>query len=421
MKGLRKYLSPFAPDQSGAAAVLCEFHGLIIILDAGGCAGNICGFDEPRWFESRSAIFSAGLRDMDAILGRDDRLVEKIGKACEKLSADFIAVIGTPVPAVIGTDYRALSRMIEKKTGIPALTIDTDGTKLYDDGEKKTWKELFKKFAVEKEVEPGRVGIIGATPLEFGGIYEEDFLKKYFIEKGFSKVVCYGMGAGLESVREAAAAEKNIVVSPAGIAAAKYLQQKFGTPYELFCPPEIIPEWKEQREQAEQKAYKEQIEQKMQKEQTEETLNVEELSGKKVLIVHQQVLANTLREELISTCMKEKLKVQQSAVSNSEEKTGITDTKLPEVEASGDKISDERMIGQKININVASWFMMDKKQKEEQDILFKEEDDWITYIKENEYDIIIADPLLKKAVPFYKGEWYDLPHFAISGKKRQNV
>lgn len=188
MKGLRKYLSPCSGPVGQPAAVLCEFHGLIIILDAGGCAGNICGFDEPRWFESRSAIFSAGLRDMDAILGRDDRLVEKIGKACEKLSADFIAVIGTPVPAVIGTDYRALSRMIEKKTGIPALTIDTDGTKLYDDGEKKTWKELFKKFAVEKDVEPGRIGIIGATPLEFGGIYEEDFLKKYFAEKVFQRL-----------------------------------------------------------------------------------------------------------------------------------------------------------------------------------------------------------------------------------------
>ena len=234
MRGLRKYLTPFAPDQSGAVSVFYEFGGIIVICDAGGCTGNICGFDEPRWFESKSALFSAGLRDMDAILGRDDRLVEKIGKACEKLSADFIAVIGTPVPAVIGTDYRALSRMIEKKTGIPALTIDTDGTKLYDDGEKKTWKELFKKFAVEKDVEPGRIGIIGATPLEFGGIYEEDFLKKYFAEKGFSKVVCYGMGDGLDAVREAAAAEKNIVVSPAGIAAAKYLQQKFGTPYELF-------------------------------------------------------------------------------------------------------------------------------------------------------------------------------------------
>lgn len=377
MKGLRKYLSPFAPDQSGAAAVLCEFHGLIIILDAGGCAGNICGFDEPRWFDSRSAIFSAGLRDMDAILGRDDRLVEKIGKACEKLSAEFIAVIGTPVPAVIGTDYRALSRMIEKKTRVPALTIDTDGTKLYDDGEKKTWKELFKKFAVEMDRKPGRAGIIGATPLEFGGEYEKDFLKTYFKEKGYKEVVCYGMGDGLDAVREAASAEKNIVVSPAGVAAARYLKQKFGTPYELFCPPEMIPEWKEK------------------KEQEADGLNREVLSGKKILIVHQQILANTLRKELTKKRMKE---LTKELIENSRD-------------------SSEK----DINIHVASWFMMEKSQKEEGDILLKEEDDWISLIKESDYDVIIADPLLKKAVPFYEGEWYDLSHFAISGKKRQNL
>ena len=69
MRGLRKYLTPFAPDQSGAVSVLSEFGGIIVICDAGGCTGNICGFDEPRWFESKSALFSAGLRDMDAILG----------------------------------------------------------------------------------------------------------------------------------------------------------------------------------------------------------------------------------------------------------------------------------------------------------------------------------------------------------------
>ena len=66
MRGLRKYLTPFAPDQSGAVSVLYEFGGIIVICDAGGCTGNICGFDEPRWFESKSALFSAGLRDMDA-------------------------------------------------------------------------------------------------------------------------------------------------------------------------------------------------------------------------------------------------------------------------------------------------------------------------------------------------------------------
>ena len=42
MKGLYRYLSPFSPDQSGAVAVLYELGGIIVILDAGGCAGNIC-------------------------------------------------------------------------------------------------------------------------------------------------------------------------------------------------------------------------------------------------------------------------------------------------------------------------------------------------------------------------------------------
>ena len=150
MKGLRKYLTPFAPDQSGAVSVLYELGGIIVICDAGGCTGNVCGFDEPRWFSRKSAVFSAGLRDMDAILGRDDRLVEKLTDAASKLEVSFAAVIGTPVPAVIGTDYRALERMSEKRIDLPILTVDTDGMELYDAGEEKAYLALFQKFAKEK-------------------------------------------------------------------------------------------------------------------------------------------------------------------------------------------------------------------------------------------------------------------------------
>ena len=53
MKGLWKYLSPFAPDISGAVEVLFKMNGLIVIIDAGGCTGNVCGFDEPRWKSTR--------------------------------------------------------------------------------------------------------------------------------------------------------------------------------------------------------------------------------------------------------------------------------------------------------------------------------------------------------------------------------
>ena len=143
MRGLRKYLTPFAPDQSGAVSVLFELGGIVVICDAGGCTGNVCGFDEPRWFEQKSAIFSAGLRDMDAILGRDDRLVAKLADVVQKIDATFVAVIGTPVPAVIATDYLALKRMSEKKIKLPILTVDTDGMELYDKGEEKSFSGAF--------------------------------------------------------------------------------------------------------------------------------------------------------------------------------------------------------------------------------------------------------------------------------------
>ena len=236
MRGLRKYLTPFAPDQSGAVSVLYEFGGIIVICDAGGCTGNICGFDEPRWFESKSALFSAGLRDMDAILGRDDRLVAKLADAVTKLDAKFAAIIGTPVPAVIGTDYHALKRMTEKKVDLPILTVDTDGMELYDKGEEKAWLELFRVFAGEKEgVIPGNIGILGMTPQDISDLRAADRIRERFAVEG-KNAICYGMGNGLEDVRTVSNVEKHIVVAPAALEAAKYLERTFGTPYEIGYP-----------------------------------------------------------------------------------------------------------------------------------------------------------------------------------------
>ena len=192
MRGLRKYLTPFAPDQSGAVSVLFELGGIVVICDAGGCTGNVCGFDEPRWFEQKSAIFSAGLRDMDAILGRDDRLVAKLADVVQKIDATFVAVIGTPVPAVIATDYLALKRMSEKKIKLPILTVDTDGMELYDKGEEKAFLELFKIFAIEKyQAEEDRIGILGMTPQDVSDLDAADKIRDLYQQKYGKQAVCY--------------------------------------------------------------------------------------------------------------------------------------------------------------------------------------------------------------------------------------
>ena len=380
MKGLRKYLTPFAPDQSGAVSVLYELGGMLVICDAGGCTGNVCGFDEPRWFETRSAVFSAGLRDMDAILGRDDRLVAKLADAAEKLDVTFAAVIGTPVPAVIGTDYRALERMLAKKTELPVLTVNTDGMELYDRGEEKAYLALFGRFAGENvDVEPGniektqtaescdgkrngknedvsvdiedrpRVGIIGMTPQDVSDLKAAEKIRKLYADQGLC-AVCYGMGDGLEEVRNASLAAKNVVVSPAALKAAQYLQKKFGTPYEIAYPlaSELVPEVNYQ--------------------------------GKKILIVQQQVIANAVRKEI------------------------------------------EKRTGEKEAITTATWFM----RKEEiltdlnvdaaDDISLKEEDDFISLVEKEGYDVIFADPCMERMIPGFEGVFIPLTHFAVSGK-----
>ena len=342
MRGLRKYLTPFAPDQSGAVSVLYEFGGIIVICDAGGCTGNICGFDEPRWFESKSALFSAGLRDMDAILGRDDRLVAKLADAVTKLDAKFAAIIGTPVPAVIGTDYHALKRMTEKKVDLPILTVDTDGMELYDKGSAKAWLELFLVFAGEKEdVILGRIGILGMTPQDISDLRAADRIRERFAAEG-KTAVCFGMGNGLDDVKSVSNVEKNIVVSPAALEAAKYLERTYGTPYETGYPL------------------------------VDELVYDMDYHGKKVLIVQQQVIGSAIREEI-----QKKAKDAQ--------------------------------------VTVASWFMIKSELCSDTDLHLRDEEDYIRLVENMEYDVIYADPCMKRMTPEFDGIFVDTIHFAVSG------
>lgn len=377
MKGLLKYLSPFAPDQSGAASVLYDMGGLTIICDAGGCTGNICGFDEPRWFLRKSAIFSAGLRDMDAILGRDDRMVEKIQDAAKKLDAGFAALIGTPVPAVIATDFKALARMAEKRCHLPVLTVECTGTRLYDEGEADTWLELFRKFAEDKtdvsddkkikeetdvtemrlsenaqgnrKYGKGAVGVIGMTPLNLSRIDADHVIRKELEKQGYGPVYCYGMRDSLETVRKAGKTVLNIAVSPSGLLAARYLEKRFGTPYRMEYP--FFDRGMEERLHA--------------------------VEGKKILVIHQQAAANAIRAELRKTSGAE--------------------------------------------ITVGTWFLLDEEFREPQDVHLTTEESFAELVRKGQYDMIIGDRMLKRAVQGYKGGWLHVPHFAVSGELEEMI
>jgi len=351
MRGLYHYLPPFAPDDSGAVSVLYELGGLVVVMDAGGCTGNICGFDEPRWHTKESALYSAGIRDIDAIMGRDDRLISKIGNALRTVSCRFIALIGTPVPSVIGTDYAGLKHLLEKRYGLPVLTVDTTGMEYYDRGEEKAYKSLLAEILKRNtgngtgKTAPGEgssvTGIWGATPLDFPGEDPEAFLCELMPELSGKMLRCYGYGCGIPD--NLADAERNIAVSPAGLKAVSVLKEKFGTEFSVLGGSR--PVRKEQEEHAETPS---------------------------LLIVHQQMIANAIRKRL--------------------EGKGFAG-----------------------RIDVASFFMLEPDYAEKNDVPLEGEGDISKLVSERGYQTVAGDPQLLNAMPEFPGRFVELPHYAVSG------
>ena len=370
-------LNPFAPDQSGAVSVLFELGGIQVVCDAGGCAGNICGFDEPRWFDRKSAVFSAGLRDMDAIMGRDDKLAAKLVDAVGKIDASFAAVIGTPVPSVIGTDYPALKKLVKSKTDIPVITVNTNGCEYYDRGASKAYLELMREFAgktggeeqadqkettsVPKEntlssqdnasvskdntlvFQDNTLGVLGLTPLDFGNLNAPSRVREYYAGKGYEDIFSYGMGSGLETVKKAHLVKENLVVSVSGLEAAKYLKKKYGIPYTIYNP--------------------------LAEEYAETAAKALKLEGLRILIIHEAVTACSMKRELLG---RGALKADAATFfMDCPEMDGGADIKLKGVK-------DLRELGT--------------------------------------YDVVFADISLKKFMPGFGGEFFDLPHFALSGR-----
>ena len=65
-------------------------------------------------------------------------------------------------------------------------------------------------------------------------------------------------------------------------------------------------------------------------------------------------------------------------------------------------------------VDVASWFMMSKEVRQEHDTKLNEEDELMKLVDAEGYDVVIGDPLIKRALPGWKGTFLSLPHFAIS-------
>lgn len=185
------------------------------------------------------------------------------------------------------------------------------------------------------------VGVLGAVPLDLMHADGTEAVCQELVEDGWNQILLYD---DLEDFIHAGKADMNIVVSPAGLKAAKYLQKTLGTPYEkrYFGLSRVVPD-------------------------------NSIFAGKNVLIVHQQVAAHAMKALA--------------------EEAGAA------------------------YVTTATWFMTEKTEPLENDILLREEDEFCELADNDNFDIILGDAYFQKALPHFQGTYVDFPHFAVSGRR----
>lgn len=229
----------YSGDVSGVPSALYELGGMVVMHDASGCNSTYNTHDELRWYEKESLIYISGMTELDAVMGNDRRIIEDITEAALELKPKFIAIAGTPIPFMNGTDFNYICNMIKRNTDIPSFFVETNGMHTYIKGAGNAFAVVADKFLkdkTEKNRDEYSVNILGITPLDFALSGFETSLKKILLEAGFNVISSWSVNSSFEEIINASKADVNLVVSTTGYKAAKIMKEKFKIPYVIGTP-----------------------------------------------------------------------------------------------------------------------------------------------------------------------------------------
>ena len=237
-------LPVYTGDVSGVCSALYELGGMVVMHDPSGCNSTYNTHDEIRWMDMESLIFLSALRDIDAITGNDQKLIDDVTQAAEEFKPEFIAIANSPVPWLIGTDFRSICSKIKEKTGIPTFHVGTNAMHDYTVGAGDAFRALAEMLFSGREIRhaknPGnariRVNVLGMTPLDFTVRSQTATLRQLLDGAGFDVTSIWALGDSLEALKRSAEADVNLVVSSVGLQTARYFEQNFGIPYVAGMP-----------------------------------------------------------------------------------------------------------------------------------------------------------------------------------------
>lgn len=228
--GIQHIVPPITSDYSGACSTLYGENILKILISPNGCKTPVA-YDEIRNIDY-SLQYCTSLNELEIVTGEIKGLKESIEEIInQNQKIEFIAIISTVVPQIIGMDLESIVENIEETLDIPCIFINTNSFENYYSGISLTLNSLAKKFIVENKKIKNSVNIIGYSPLTFGKIEKLEELFSLIKSLDLNILTVFSDNLSLEKIKNSTSAELNLVLSYEGLALAKYMEKKFSIPY----------------------------------------------------------------------------------------------------------------------------------------------------------------------------------------------
>ncbi|WP_089610494.1 nitrogenase component 1 [Dehalobacterium formicoaceticum] len=373
-----RYLPQLVSDYSGLHSLLYHLPTSIILLSPSGCNQPIREVDEYRDF-SNTNQYTTKLDDAQVTLGIEGIINEKLLSNMER-DVEFIAVMGTAITDIIGTDLGVVSQKIESISGKPVVFFNTNGFKAYPKAIAQAYLQIL-PFIVEKDPsgDKKKVNLIGFHPLVHGS---DKFLVQFldtfhhdqieFCLPGFD---CFGKA----HAKLSKSAYISIILSEEGVKLGEKLKEADGVPYEKLLPisKSGMKDLIRVLEEYTGETYPEM-------DQEEDYYFKKQGNAKKVLIIGEPFFAAFLRKALQKDFGLDEVQILSL---------------LPKENFSKDKLSEALY----------------------EDIFFDtHEDKFLGRIQAA--DLIIGDPLLRETIPQISEKTFiEIPYFGLSGREYAKI
>ena len=231
---------PTPSDRMGIIWSLLAVQGAIVLeYGPAGTTHYSIGLYGGLGLRFQNRMFTTHMSEDDVVMGDVTRLEDAIVELDKSYAPKVIFVVASSVTAVIGTDIKGVCRYMQNEVKAKLVAFEQGGFRGdYSIGLTETYKLLVRNLP-KKDVaqEEGVYNIIGASAWRYRMASDIWEVKSLLDEAlGLRCNACLCCDTSVEELEDMGLAQVNIVLGNEGLAAAKYLQEKFGTPYVYAVP-----------------------------------------------------------------------------------------------------------------------------------------------------------------------------------------